>query len=190
MSRTTLALVFTASLAVAAPLSAGNLFVTLPALDFEGGAHNVVGFGGDFSRFCDETYCEMVSSAKLPHGATFLGLEIDGCIDSAEDNPLRVTFLRQQGNGDGLVPIATGTFSDVGCSYRLVHPDTPHEINEWGNEYFVLVTTSTLDCLVNPVPPTCGDVGTRFQSVRLYYRPNRGGPVEPSKESASAVFPE
>lgn len=188
MSRTILALVFTASLAVAAPLGAGNLFVTLPALDFEGGTHNAVGFGGDFSRFCANSYCEMASSAKLPHGATFLGLEIDGCIDTVGDKPLRVYFLRQQGNGDGLVTVASGTFSDVGCKYRFVQAATPHAINDWGNEYFVLVTTSTTDCIITP--SSCGDAGTRFQSVRLYYRPNGGGTVEPSKASASVVFPE
>jgi hypothetical protein len=192
MVRLPIAVLLASSLLVTVPAHAeGDLFVTLPAAEFSGGLRTSFIFGGGGSGYCDNL-CEMMTSAELPNGSRLVGIEIDGCRDTAGDAVLEFYLLRRFANDEqvAFLPyeiLAQGTLGTTGCSYSLGAADQSKvlDINTFASEYLAVVTIGDSGCA------SCPDVGTRFQAMRVYYRANlSGGPVEPTKPTGSpTLFP-
>lgn len=171
----------------------GDLFVTLPAVEFRGGTLLSYSFLGGGSGYCDGP-CEMATSAELPHGARIVGLEIDACRDTEADAVMSFSLYRRLPNdsttvaGNRIEALANGLVTEIGCDYRLATTDKtkPLVVNTYGNEYVIVVSVGSPICTSN-----CPDEGSRFQAVRVYYEVNSsGGPVEPTKPTGEpSLFP-
>ncbi|HUP22721.1 MAG TPA: hypothetical protein VNB06_07250 [Thermoanaerobaculia bacterium] len=185
-------LVGSAALLCAGSLQAqsGHLFTVIPSVDMlKGNAFVTTAafLGVNFSVHC-EGYCELAASAGLPHGARVVGIEIDACRDTAGDSAIHFFLVRQPGGEAPFQVLVDGLVNTTGCSYRTAVPDTPIVVDSFSSEYLVFLTIGSLFC-GGVGQPACADTGTRFQAMRVYYEPNEGGVVEPSKRTSFSPFP-
>ena len=192
-------IVVAAVLAAAGPVGAqqqeqGELFVTLHASDFTPMAvlPTEAHFEGNpiTSAYCTGGLCSWSASAELPHGATFVGLELDACDDNDEVFIL-YGLVRQpinQATGSYLADGSTSAWGAAACRFSIAAPISPIVIDQFSNNYVVVVFIGSAICQITSVP--CPDLGERFQSIRVYYRANAGGGVvEPTRRAPQVLFP-
>ncbi len=146
-----------------------DAFVTISAAGFNNvGVFGNSIFGLNAARACLATQCTVVADLPVPHGATIVGSEIDGCDLNPSGGQLRLRVLRVPGNNENMLPLILSEFDAAsGCQYTSNSLTPHHQVDQYLDNYYVEMYFEGTDSW------------EFFQAVRVYYR-SGGGEVIPT----------
>jgi hypothetical protein len=171
------------------PVPAGAqlaVFQTIPSSEFSAAfgtpvTGSFVQGSPDMATSCVDSFCEFQASAELPHGSSFVGVEVSGCSDLLNDGELAFGLLRQPDNFAAVELVASGVLSKgEGCVFASALPASATVIDAFVNEYILVVAIGEPDIFCGqPLKPPCPPQQPRFKAVRVYYTAPASGLVVP-----------